>query len=293
MRLRLAVTLLVLTASFAFAQNQSREELCNAASATTVDHDDGVTVQKVTLSGMWGSNDARVYLPNKEIADGAVVLSHSAIHTDKGTLVELLPLALTLAHAGAAVIVPSRSLVWPPTDRSTNREGAVVICAEHWLIDHTKVFNNGEPTVNDKNIVVREGYAYVGPLLCDPAVPDQCDFMDPFVSEDCALKRYCRQSVGVPIGGTERGDDTRSIISDGGLEMARWLQRQLGLAPIKAHGGSVRISVVAVEIAIALTDPNRDRKPLVRQMPPQPNESRENPALSPADSEGLVRSDGK
>jgi hypothetical protein len=110
----------------------------------------------------------------------------------------------------------------------------VVICAEHWLIDHTKVFNNGEPTVNDKNIVVRHGYAYIGPRLCDPAVPSDCDLMSPFVSEDCTLKRYCRQSVGVPIGETEGGDNTRSIISDGGLETARWLQQQLGLAPIRA-----------------------------------------------------------
>src|SRR5882672_6086497 len=185
MRVRLAVTLLVLTASFAFGQNQSREEFCNAASATAVDPDTGVILQKVTLSGMWGSNDARVYLPNKEIADGAVVLSHSEIHTDKGTLVDLLPLALTLAHAGAAVIVPSRSLLWPPTERSPYREGAVEICAEHWLIEHTKVLNNGEPTVNDENIVVRHGYAYIGPRLCDPAVPSDCDLETPFVSEDC------------------------------------------------------------------------------------------------------------
>jgi hypothetical protein len=234
MRVRLAVTLLVLTASFAVGQNRSKEALCNAASATTVDHDAGVIVQKVTLSGMWGSNDARVYLPTKVIADGAVVLSHSEIHTDKSTLVDLLPLALTFAHAGAAVIVPSRSLVWPPTERSPYREGAVEICAAHWLIEHTKVLNNGEPTANDENIVVRHGYAYIGPRLCDPAVPSNCDLETPFVSEDCALTRYCRQSVGVPIGGNELGDNTRSIISDGGLETARWLQQQLGLAPIRA-----------------------------------------------------------
>jgi hypothetical protein len=234
MRFRLAATLLALTASFALAQNPSKQRLCDAASVTMVNHDGGVIIKKVMLSGKWGTNDATVYLPDKEIANGAVVLSHSAIHTNNGSPVDLLPFALALAHAGAAVIVPARSLVWPPTDQSTNREGAVVICAEHWLIDHTTVFNNGEPTVSDKNIVVREGYAYVGPRVCDPTVLDQCDFMDPFVSEDCALKHYCRQSVWVPVGETEGGDSTRSIISDQGSKAASWLQKELGLAPIRA-----------------------------------------------------------
>jgi hypothetical protein len=111
-----------------------------------------------------------------------VLFSHSAIQADGGLSVDLLPFALTLAHAGAVVIVPERSLLWLPTGRSTNREGAVVICAEHWLFDHTKVFNNGAPTVNDENRVVRWGYAYVGPRLCDPAVPSDWDSMSPFAS---------------------------------------------------------------------------------------------------------------
>jgi|ERR1700722_8835166 hypothetical protein len=234
MRFRSAATLLVLTASFTFAQNQSKGKLCDTASAATIHRDGGVIVEKVILSGNWGSNEATVYVPDKDIADGAVVFSHSAIQTETGSSVDLLPIALTLAHAGAAVIVPLRSLVWPPTDRSTNREGAVVICAEHWLVDHTKVFNNGEPTVNDKNIVVRQGYAYVGPRLCDPVVPDQCEFIHPFVSEDCALKRYCRHNVWVPVGETEGGENTRSIISDQGSRAASLLQKELGLAPIRA-----------------------------------------------------------
>jgi hypothetical protein len=145
MRFSLAATLLILTASLSFAQDQVKEKFCDAASATTVGHDTGVIIQRVTVSGKWGSNSPTVYLPDKETAEGAVLFSHSAIQADGGLSVDLLPFALT--HAGAVVIVPERSLLWLPTGRSTNREGAVVICAEHWLIDHTKVFNNGEPTV--------------------------------------------------------------------------------------------------------------------------------------------------
>jgi hypothetical protein len=233
MRFCLAATLLVLTASLAFAQNQTKERLCDTASATTVGRDADVIIQRVLLSGKWGSNRATVYLPDKENVEGAVLFSHSVIHADGGLSVDLLPFASTLAHAGAAVIVPERSLMWLPTDRSTNREGAVVICAEHWLIDHTKVFNNGEPTANDDNRVVRWGYAYVGPRLCDPAVPSACDYMSPFTSEDCSLKHYCRPAVYVGVGETEGGDNTRSIGSDKGSRAAIWLEKELGLSPSK------------------------------------------------------------
>jgi hypothetical protein len=233
MRILPVLTLLVLSASVSVAQDHNQQKLCDAASASTVDHDAGVIVQKVTLSGKWGRVDATVYLPDKEIAEGGVVFSHSSIQAD-GAATDLLPFALTLARSGAAVIVPERSLLWPPTDRATNREGAVVVCAERWLVDHTKVFNNGEPTINAQNIVMRTGYAYVGPRLCDPAVPSDCHLMEPFISEACDLKHYCRESVWIPVGETEGGDNTRRIISDGGSKSARWLQRRLGLAPITA-----------------------------------------------------------
>lgn len=48
----------------------------------------------------------------------------------------------------------------------------------------TKVFNNGEQTVNNQSTVVRTGYAYLG--------PGECDFMSPFVPEDCPGKHPCR-----------------------------------------------------------------------------------------------------
>jgi hypothetical protein len=231
------LTLFVLTASFSFVfakdKDQDRNKLCDAASASTADHDAGVIVQKLTLRGEWGRNDATVYLPEKEIAEAAIVFSHSSILA-QGASTDLLPLALTLAHAGAAVIVPERSLLWPPTDQSTSRQGAVVVCAARWIMDHTKVFNNGMPVENDRNIVVSEGYAYVGPRVCDPTASSDCHFRIPFDTEAAALSRYYRHSAWVPVGETEGGDNTDRIISDGGLQAARWLQKNLGLAPIIA-----------------------------------------------------------
>ena len=228
-----AISLMFLSASLVMAQAYPKSSLCNFGQPVTIAHDGGVVVQKVILSGKWGSTDAMVYLPDKEIADGAVVFSHSAIHADTGASVDLAAFAITLAHAGAAVIVPQRTLVWLPTSRSANREAEPVVCAEHWLIDHAKVFNNGEPTVNEENVVVREGYGYVGPRICDPEATSDCSFSGPFNLEDCSLKHYCRHSVWVPMGETEGGDSTNNILSDRGLKAARWLQRHLKLAPIE------------------------------------------------------------
>ena len=119
-----------------------------------------------------------------------------------------------------------------------NREGGVVICAEHWLIDHTKVFNNGKgmtKTVDDKKIVVREGYGYVGPTLCDPSISAYCERTGPFTFDDCGYTRSCRTSLTeVPIGETIGGDATDRVLSTGGLKEVQWLQKQLGLAPIGA-----------------------------------------------------------
>ena len=46
---------------------------------------------------------------------------HSAIHAGTGAPVNLLSFALTLARARAVVIVPERSLAWPPRNCSTPR----------------------------------------------------------------------------------------------------------------------------------------------------------------------------
>lgn len=241
MYLRSAFALLVCCGSFVLAQAQGKENLCNPASATTVDHDAGVIIQKMAVSGKWGRNEVMAYLPDKAVVDGAVVFSHSAIHGDHGS-VDLLPFALTLARAGAAVVVPRRILTWLPLDRDANREGAAVICAEHWLVEHTKVFNNGEPTVNQENIVVRQGYAYVGPRICDPQVSSECHLTGPFHSGDYSLKHYWRYYTWVPVGETEGADSTDDILSDGGLKEARWLQRHLNLAPIEALAAQVPAS---------------------------------------------------
>jgi hypothetical protein len=227
MRVRLTVILAV--AVFAPSMAAAQDKLCDSAKASTVNRGAGVIVQKVMLGGKWGSSSATIFLPDKEIAEGVVVLSHSAIHSETGTSVALLPFALTLARAGAAVIVPGRMLNWPPATATTNREGAAVTCAAHWMVENVKVVNDGMPLTNENHVVIREGYGYVGPRVCDPDVADHCRLYMPFGSSG-----YRRHAVWVPVGETEGGDNTSGMLSTSGLHSAQWLQRMLGLAPIEA-----------------------------------------------------------
>jgi hypothetical protein len=78
MHLRLLL-IIIFTASAAAQVN-----LCNPTKASIVDQTSGVIVQKVTLRGTWGSNVATVFLPGKEIVDGAVLFSHSIIQSNNG-----------------------------------------------------------------------------------------------------------------------------------------------------------------------------------------------------------------
>ena len=232
MRLHFALAILF-TASIVTAQ----ESLCSSAKASTVDHASGVVVQKVTLSGTWGNNLATVFLPDKEIADGAVVFSHSAIQRNNGAFRDLLPLALTLARAGAAVIVPDRTMVWPPKDELTNREGAVVICATHWIVENTKVFNDGKQLTNKDNVVIRVGYGYVGPHVCDPIFTSECRLTSPFSWPSRHNAVYV-DAVYVPLGEPGNAGNTDTMMKTGGVESAHFLQRQLGLAPINQLVGT-------------------------------------------------------
>jgi hypothetical protein len=48
-----------------------------------------VIMQKVVVTGDWGSNEITVYLPGKHVADSAVLVSHSTIHANSGKSAEM------------------------------------------------------------------------------------------------------------------------------------------------------------------------------------------------------------
>jgi hypothetical protein len=219
----------VLGASLALAQ----DKLCSSATESSVDRTDGVIAEKVTLNGSWGSNVATFLRPDKDIVPSAIVFSHSDVHPDGRPSVSLLPLAMALARAGSAVIIPERTLSWLPQNESMNREGGVVLCAAHWIVEHTKVANQGEP-VTSQGHIVKWRYAYWGPVLCDPKSPDCHQSVMPFNDEPQPKSIHDRVSLWVPLGVVENSDTTNRIISDGGLSAVKRLQQQLGLAPMQS-----------------------------------------------------------
>ena len=228
MRHLFVVAFVVLGASLALAQDR----LCTNATESSVDRADGIIAEKVTLNGSWGTNVATFLRPDKDIVQSAIVFSHSDIHPDGRSSVSLLPLAMTLARAGSAVIIPERTLNWLPKDESMNREGGIVLCAAHWIVEHTKVINQGEPVRSDHHIV-KWGYAYWGPVLCDPQSPDCHHGVMPFNDEPQPKSIHDRVAFWVPVGVVENSETTNRIISDGGLRVVKRLQQQLGLAPMQ------------------------------------------------------------
>jgi hypothetical protein len=242
MRRLFIVAFVVLGASLALAQ----DKLCTTATDPSSDRADGIIAEKVTLNGSWGSNVATFLRPDKDIVQSAIVFSHSDILPDGRPSVSLLPLAMTLVRAGSAVIIPERTLNWLPGDESMNREGGVVLCAAHWIVEHTKVVNQGEPVLNDQRRILKWGYAYWGPRVCDPHASG-CHLIMPFNDEPQPRSLHDRVSVWVPVGEVENSEMTNLIISDGGLGIVKRRQQQLGLVPIQSIVSSGHTSAAPSE----------------------------------------------
>ena len=94
------------------------------------------------------------------------------------------------------------------------------------MMENVRVVNDGIPLTNENHEVIRQGYGYVGPRLCDPNSGGDCRLFMPF--------GLPRPAVWVPVGETEGGDNTDRMLSNGGLQSAQWLQRTLGLARIES-----------------------------------------------------------
>jgi hypothetical protein len=210
------------------ASEHARFNDCTPARVSDIGKTTNVVVQKVILGGKWGSNVATAFIPMKKVADGGVVLSHSAIHTEQGATIDLAPLALTLARAGSAVIVADGTIQLPASGNPMNREAPATFCAAHWLLDHVQFDRDGSADG-------KYTFAFVGPRLCDQSsTSSNCTYSEPFNSEpDGFPGSYHRHAFWVPVAETEGGDNTQGLIADGGLlRIAQSIQRTLGLAPV-------------------------------------------------------------
>jgi len=172
-----------------------------------------VTVQQIELKTASESATAHVFTPTGSGELAAVVLSHSEVVSPEGT-VSLLPLAKTIAAAGAAVIVLDRPLYWEePSKETVNRQGGEILkAAERWLLSHDPVDGNR--------------YAFVG-CAYDSGV-------EPFRLQRLPYDhKRIHNPTQVHIGEHANGDNTNALFRpDGQLGIAQYLQRRLSLQKI-------------------------------------------------------------
>ena len=104
---------------------------CKFSDATTADHIEGISVQRLTITDPSGSFGATVFLPDADNGKGAL-FSHSSIHGDEANT-NLLKFAWALARAGVAVFVFDGTIEWQIPSDASIRDPHLMACAGQWL----------------------------------------------------------------------------------------------------------------------------------------------------------------
>lgn len=172
---------------------------------------DGVTVQRVSFTDVSGKVpvevSAHVFIPDNSGTVAGIAFSFSAIQ-NWDTRTDLLPLAWTLARAGAASIVLDRAIKWGPLDDAANLAPSVMYCASHWLLSHANV---------DRDRLARAGLYSWG---------EDCDY----ATRRCWTSHY---SMGFGQTGEAEFRNTQALMTaKGQLLMARSAQKELRLSEI-------------------------------------------------------------
>jgi hypothetical protein len=104
---------------------------CKFSDATTVDHIEGISVQRLTITDPSGSFGSTVFLPDADSRKGAL-FSHSSIHGNEANT-NLLKFAWALARAGVAVLVFDGAIEWQIPSDASIRDPHLMACAGQWL----------------------------------------------------------------------------------------------------------------------------------------------------------------
>jgi hypothetical protein len=180
--------------------------------STALEHRDGLAIQTLSISTPSEQATAHSYVPERPGPLAAIVIALSAIKFPS-TTVNLEPFAITLARAGAAVIVLDRTLEWPlPSDDQSRKGGAMLFAAEDWLLNNAPVDGRR--------------FAWIGRYFYDP-------------DDETRLRGLGRIQDGirprqfVPLVEPVNSENTDMLMKpDGLLGHAKWLQRELHLDPI-------------------------------------------------------------
>jgi len=186
---------------------------CKFSAASTIGHGQGITVQRVGLIEANREIDATVFIPDANVHFPGVLVTHSAIQGPTSA-VSLLRFAWALTRAGAASMVLNGTIEWQVPNDQSARDPHVMACAGQWLVIHANLD--------------RHRLLLVGPQ-------GRWGGGDtPF----CQIgERPCFQpkaNIGLGQTDTAESANTNLMLSppSGALALARWAQKDLGLAEI-------------------------------------------------------------
>lgn len=105
---------------------------CKFSDTATVDHIEGIVVQRLTITELSGSFGATAFLPDSDSNRRGALFSHSAIHGNEANA-NLLKFALALARAGVAIILLDGAIEWLIPNDNSIRDPHLMACAGQWL----------------------------------------------------------------------------------------------------------------------------------------------------------------
>lgn len=186
---------------------------CKFSEASTIGHTQGITVRHVGLIEADKEIDATVFIPDADQHLPGVLVTHSAIQ-GHAFAVSLLRFAWALSRAGAASMVLNGTIEWQVPNDQSARDPHVMACAGQWLFGHANLD--------------RQRLLLVGPQ------GHWGGGDTPF----CQIGEHpCFQpKANIALGqtGMAGSANTNLMLSPpgGALALARWAQKDLGLAEI-------------------------------------------------------------
>ena len=184
---------------------------CKVSKPSTVDHRDAITELRLSFLEPSGPQEAHALVPDSDAPVPGIVFSHSVIDA-VNTHVDLLRFARGLALAGAASIVLDGTIEWETPNNNSKQAYHLTACAGNWLLQNADLD--------------RQRLANAGPGAWVGSGGYYC------------LKGewHCYHiHAGLLFGLTPEGEfrNTEAMLtSQGRLQMARWMQRELNLKEI-------------------------------------------------------------
>jgi len=184
---------------------------CKVSKPSTLDRRDRITELGLSFLEPSGPQKAHAFVPDSDTPIPGIVFSHSSIH-NANTRVDLVRFARGLALAGATSIILDGTIEWETPNNDSKQAYHLTACAGNWLLQNVDLD--------------RQRLAHAGPGAWVGSGGYYC-------LEGESPCYHVR--AGLLFGLTPEGEfrNTEAMLtSQGRLQMARWMQRELDLKEI-------------------------------------------------------------